>query len=71
MKNICPTCKHSYVGLQRFCEDCGIELVKEPNACSANKTALCREQHLRETAKFCPYCGEKTTYAIAIMDGDW
>lgn len=71
MKKICPTCKRVYTGLEKYCTKCGIELVNEPNRCSENKTALCREARLEENDLFCPYCGSKTTYALMKIDGDW
>lgn len=71
MRKICPTCRRQYTALENFCTKCGIELVKEPNHCSANKTALCKEREREEDDLYCPYCGAKTTYALRMIDGDW
>ena len=75
MTHYCPTCNKKYFGLERFCTKCGIELRKIPNACPANKTALCKDVRLADDDLFCPYCGSKTTYAIEKeeqkKDGVW
>ena len=41
MKKICPKCRKEYSELENYCSKCGIELEKEPNKCSANKTVMC------------------------------
>lgn len=63
MKKICPTCKREYTELERYCTKCGIELVKEPNRCSAMKTALCKDKVFADDDLYCAYCGSPTTYA--------
>lgn len=71
MKKVCPKCGKTYAGLENFCVECGLTLVREANRCSEEKTALCKGKNLPETDKFCAYCGAPTTYALGMMDGKW
>lgn len=63
MKKICPTCKREYTELENYCRKCGIELIKEPNRCSAMKTKLCMDAVFDDDDIYCSYCGSPTTYA--------
>ena len=62
MKKICPTCKRLYSEISNYCTKCGIELEKEPNKCTGNKTALCKNAIFEDDDKFCSFCGSPTTY---------
>lgn len=62
MKKICPTCGREYTELENFCTKCGIKLIREPNRCSGNKTAMCAEKIFAEDDLYCSICGSPTTY---------
>lgn len=62
MKKICPTCKREYTEIDNYCTRCGIELIKEPNRCSENKTALCATKTFDDEDIYCSICGSPTTY---------
>lgn len=64
MKKICPKCRKEYSELENYCSKCGIELEKEPNKCSANKTVMCSHRIFADDGIFCSYCGSLTTYAL-------
>ena len=64
MKKICPKCRKEYSELENYCSKCGIELEKEPNKCSANKTVMCSHRIFADDDIFCSYCGSPTTYAL-------
>ena len=68
MNKICPTCKRMYSELESYCTKCGIALVKEPNRCSANKTALCAGKTFADDDLYCSYCGSPTTYAKELLE---
>ena len=71
MRKVCPTCGRMYTELENFCSKCGIQLEKEPNRCSENKTALCKNKVFTDDDVYCSYCGALTTYARQKMGGDW
>lgn len=58
-----PKCGKQYRGLENYCTKCGIQLEKERNMCSENKTTLCSHSILADDDTYCPYCGALTTYA--------
>ena len=62
MRKICPTCKRNYTELENYCTKCGKELVKEPNRCSENKTALCKTKTFADDDVYCSFCGSPTMY---------
>lgn len=62
MKKMCPTCKREYAEINNYCTKCGIELVKEPNRCSAKKMALCKGMIYQDDDVYCSICGSPTTY---------
>lgn len=64
MKKICSKCRKQYSELENYCSKCGIELEKEPNKCSANKTVMCSHRISADDDIFCSYCGSLTTYAL-------
>ena len=67
MRKICPTCGAIRPGIESFCRKCGVELVNEPNRCSAEKTALCRGVKFDDEDRYCPYWlykGRKMPYSI-------
>ena len=67
----CPTCGRRYKGLARFCGTCGIELVRDKNRCSEQRTNLCKNAEFPEDDVFCCYCGALTTFAVERKrDGD-
>lgn len=61
---ICPACGRTYKGLERFCSQCGVELEKDKNRCSEQRTQLCRGKALDDDDIFCCYCGALTTFAV-------
>ncbi|MCI8285379.1 MAG: hypothetical protein HFE90_08985 [Firmicutes bacterium] len=63
VKKKCPTCGRIYEGLERYCTKCGVELIKDENRCSSNKTELCRHKTFADDDIYCCYCGSLTTYA--------
>ena len=67
MKRICPKCRREYTELENYCTKCGIELIQEPNRCSANKTAHCARRVYADDDIYCAYCGELTTYGSEHM----
>lgn len=62
MKKVCPTCGREYREIENYCTKCGVELIKESNRCSANKTALCRSRTFEDDDMYCSFCGAPTTY---------
>lgn len=64
MNKICPKCKRKYSELENYCTKCGIELDKEANRCSADKTTLCQHRIFADDDIYCSYCGSLTTYAL-------
>ncbi len=65
MKNKrCPKCNKQYTELENYCSKCGIELVKEKNMCSENKTKYCSHRVYGDDDLYCAYCGSLTTYAV-------
>lgn len=67
----CLTCNRKYIGLEIYCGRFGSLLEKEPNRCSADKTELCKTAQLSDEDRYCPFCREPTTYALAMKDGNW
>ena len=68
MNKICPTCGRMYTELENYCSKCGIQLVREPNRCSENKTALCKDKVFADDDLYCSYCGSPTTYAKDMLE---
>lgn len=64
MRKECPKCGRLYYELDNYCTKCGIELVKQPNRCSAPKTALCAHKVFADDDLYCSCCGALTTYAL-------
>ena len=62
MNKVCPKCHKHYSELDNYCMYCGIELKKEPNKCTAQKTVRCAHLALPDDALYCPACGSLTTY---------
>ena len=62
MKKVCPSCGRIFTEIDNFCTKCGIELVKEPNRCSGEKTALCKSKVYHDDDMYCSICGSPTTY---------
>lgn len=64
MKNKrCPKCGRQYHELENYCTKCGLELIKEKNRCSENKTVMCSHRVYADDDVYCTYCGALTTYA--------
>ena len=63
MKKKCPKCGEQYTEFENYCTRCGIQLEKEPNVCSENKTTLCMHRIYKDDDVYCAYCGALTTYA--------
>jgi len=61
----CPNCGYSeHISGAHFCQNCGIELLNfctNPN-CETNELPSEEYQAIPHDAKYCPYCGEKSTY---------
>lgn len=68
MKKICPTCNREYKEFENYCRKCGIELIKEPNKCSENKMALCKDMEFADDDIYCSICGAPTTYWKADLE---
>lgn len=64
MGKTCPKCRKKYTELENYCTKCGLELVKEPNRCSENRTALCARRVYEDDDIYCAHCGSLTTYAL-------
>jgi len=64
MNKKCPKCSKQYTELENYCTKCGIELEKDQNRCSANKSTLCSRRVYKESDVYCAYCGSLTTYAL-------
>lgn len=60
----CPKCGKRYYELENYCTKCGIELEKEKNRCSKNKTTMCSHRYYEDDDNYCAYCGSLTTYAV-------
>ena len=58
----CPKCNRSYTELENYCAKCGIQLEKDQNRCSENKTTLCNNRTFKDDDVYCSYCGSLTTY---------
>lgn len=69
MNKECPKCGRKYYELDNFCAKCGIELVKQPNKCSEQKTTLCAHKTFADDDIYCSYCGALTTYALERNKG--
>lgn len=59
----CPKCGKQYKGLENYCTKCGVQLEKDYNRCSGNKSALCSHAKFNDDDMYCAYCGSLTTYA--------
>ena len=68
MRKMCPTCKKTYNEIENYCTKCGVTLVKEPNRCSANKTAMCSSKAFADDDRYCSFCGAPTTYAKDLLE---
>lgn len=64
MNKRCPKCDRKYYELDNYCTKCGIELEKDANRCSENKTTLCRHKTFADDDIYCSHCGSLTTYAL-------
>ena len=73
VKKICPNCQREYLEIDNYCTRCGVELVKERNRCSENRTPLCKGKTFAEDDVYCSICGAPTTYGKALIDElkDW
>lgn len=60
----CPKCNRQYGELHNYCSKCGIELERDNNRCSENKTTLCAHSIFADDDTYCSYCGALTTYAL-------
>ena len=63
MKKRCPKCNKNYTELENYCTKCAIELEKDYNRCSENKTTMCKHRVYADDDIVCAYCGSLTTYA--------
>jgi len=61
----CPKCNTRYSETANYCRACGLELVKDKNACSENKGAQCHALEFNDDDIFCECCGALTTFAKA------
>ena len=68
MNKICPKCGRRYTEIENYCTKCGIELEKDKNRCSENKTAMCSHRVFEDDDMYCSYCGSLTTYAKARLE---
>lgn len=62
---ICPNCGFSdHLKNASFCQNCGIELHNYCTDPECEKNSVCDVEYssLPNDAKYCPYCGSKTTY---------
>ena len=71
LKKKCQICGKKYAGREIYCGRCGALLESDPNRCSANKTEYCKSARLDPEDRYCPFCREPTTYALAERDGEW
>ena len=69
MHKKCQKCNKQYTELENYCTMCGIELEKDDNRCSGNKTARCEKRVYLDTDIYCAYCGSLTTYALERENG--
>lgn len=61
----CPVCKNEETDIEGdFCQICGTNLV---NKCSDN----CHSEPLPSNARYCPICGEKSTFYTLGILSDW
>lgn len=62
---ICPNCGFAdHLSDANFCQNCGIELLNfctNPD-CETNQMPSADYQAIPSDAKYCPYCGSKSTY---------
>lgn len=62
---VCSKCGFSsHVECAHFCQNCGIELLNfctNPD-CETNELPSEEYQAIPNDAKYCPYCGSKSTY---------
>ena len=49
----CPKCNRKYTELENYCTKCGIELKKEENKCSENKTTMCSHRIYADDESYC------------------
>jgi ribosomal protein L37E len=63
MKKICSKCGKQYTELENYCTKCGLELERDYNRCSENKSAMCSHRTYADDDIYCAYCGSLTTYA--------
>jgi len=60
----CPMCDKRCMDLENYCTKCGVELVKDENRCSEEKTSMCFRREYKDDDIYCAYCGALTTYAL-------
>ncbi len=67
MTKRCPKCGRQYGELSNYCRKCGVELERDYNRCSENKTTLCSHASFADDDIYCDFCGALTTYAKERM----
>lgn len=76
----CPHCQNSEVNYEgNYCVICGVELVnrctdtnyQDDNEGWYTRRSCEKGQHLPGNARFCPYCGNKTTFEQSGVLKDW
>ena len=58
-----PQMRIQYYELSQYCKKCGLELVKDANRCSENKSSSCAKTSFCDDDVYCDKCGALTTYA--------
>lgn len=69
----CINCGFSeHINDAEYCQNCGISLKNfcMDNNCEANNVESIEYAALPNDAKYCPYCGQKTTYFEYLSKSD-
>lgn len=68
---VCPKCGFSnHISDAKYCQNCGIELLNfctNPD-CDVNQVPSDEYAAIPFDAKYCPYCGSKSTYFDYLND---
>lgn len=70
---ICVNCGFTeHLNEAEYCQNCGIELRNfcPDDECEANNVHDIEYSSLPNNAKYCPYCGSKTTYFEYLSKND-
>lgn len=61
----CPKCGFTdHIEGSHYCQSCGIELLNfcTNELCEVNELPSPEDQSIPHNAKYCPYCGSKSTF---------